>query len=313
MAINNTTPAVTDFSHFGALRAAADRHDPKALQQAAKQFEALFTEMLLKTARETKIGDDLTGEQGDFYKDLFDQQMSVHLASGKGLGLADMLVRQLGGTQHPAAATAASTASSGLNSLNGAAPAAAPSADTTTPATGSSEPTADINDPSWQPKSREDFVAAILPHAQKAAAELGVPTRALMAQAALETGWGQKIGKQSDGGNSFNLFNIKAGGSWNGASSVQATSEYGNGAWKHEDAAFRSYPSIGAAFDDYVKFLRNNPRYANALNCGDIQGFAHGLQKAGYATDPQYAQKIVGVACSAEMSTAIGATQFVNA
>ena len=94
----NATTAVTDFGQYAGLRAAAQHNDPKALRQAAQQFEALLTETLLKTSRQTKLGDDLTGAQGDFYNDLFDQQMALHLSAGKGLGLADMLVRQLGGT-----------------------------------------------------------------------------------------------------------------------------------------------------------------------------------------------------------------------
>ncbi|MFI4981198.1 MAG: flagellar assembly peptidoglycan hydrolase FlgJ, partial [Nevskiales bacterium] len=267
----------TDFSQLAALRTAAKRNDPQALHKAAQQFEALFTEMLLKSSDQTKFGDDLTGQQGEFYKDLYNQQMALHLSSGKGLGLADMLVRQ-------------------LNGLHGGStpPTHAP------PPSSATGPTSDADN--WQPKSAQDFVDTIRPHAEKAAAELGVPARALIAQAALETGWGQHMAKQKDGSSGLNLFGVKAQGGWTGASRKQQTSEYENGQLTNTRADFRSYNSIGAAFDDYVKVLKSNPRYADALRSGDVHGFAQALQKAGYATDPHYAQKLVKVAYGTQMN-----------
>jgi flagellar protein FlgJ len=289
--------AATDFSQFAGLRAAAQRHDPAALRKAAQQFEALMTETLLKTSRQTQFGDDMTGEQGDFYKDMFDQQMAMHLSAGKGLGLADMLVRQLGGLQAGVAQSAAAGATSvkayaQVQSASGTDATAATSA-----ATGG-----------WQPKSAQDFVDAVRPHAEKAAAELGIPARALVAQAALETGWGQHLPQQDGDGTGLNLFGVKAGSSWSGATTSRDTAEYQSGQWSTEKANFRSYGSIGAAFDDYVQFLKTNPRYASALRSGNVQGFAQGLQQAGYATDPQYAQKLMRVAYSARMSDAYGAS-----
>lgn len=266
--------SATDFGQLAALRTAAQRKDPEALHKAAQQFEALFTEMLLKSADQTKFGDDLTGQQGDFYKDLYNQQMALHLASGKGLGLADMLVRQLGG-----AAAAQSQA---------AAPAAA--------ASGAAGGASKAHEAGWKPKSAQEFVDAIRPHAEKAAAQLGVPATALIAQAALETGWGRHMAGHKDGGSGLNLFGVKAQAGYGGASSTQQTKEYENGQWTATRASFRAYDSIGAAFDDYVGFLQNNPRYAAALRSGNVQGFARGLQQAGYATDPHYAQKLVKLA-----------------
>jgi flagellar protein FlgJ len=274
--------SATDFSQFTGLRAAAQRKDPAALKQAAKQFEALFTEQILKTARETKFGDDLSGEQGDYYNDLFDQQMAIHLASGKGLGLADMLVKQLGGT-------------------SGIAPAGTAAATSTASADTASTTAADASTP-------ESFVASIRPQAEKAAAELGVPTRALLAHAALETSWGQHI-PSSAGTSSNNLFGIKASGTWTGSSATSATQEFEAGRWSQQNAAFRSYGSVAQSFNDYVHFLKNNPRYADALKAGTVSGFAQGLQDAGYATDPDYAQKLIQVAYSPQMSRAIDATR----
>jgi flagellar protein FlgJ len=207
------------------------------------------------------------------------------MASGKGMGLADMLVRQLGGLHGGGGAT--QTGQGATQAGSG------------TTAAGNSD---------WQPKSAQEFVDAVRPHAEKAAAELGVPARALIAQAALETGWGQHIGKAGDGSSGFNLFGIKAQSGWSGPSLSQATAEFQDGQWTTGQANFRSYGSIGAAFDDYVKFLKDNPRYADAIRSGNVQSFADGLQKAGYATDPQYAQKLLRVANSAQMAGAYNAS-----
>ncbi len=140
----------------------------------------------------------------------------------------------------------------------------------------------------------EGFVASIWQHAQSAAKELGVDARALVAQAALETGWGKRHIKHADGSTSHNLFGIKANG-WNGAVARVPTLEFRDGALRRETADFRAYGSYAEAFDDYARFLTENPRYRQALAAGDAAGFAHGLQAAGYATDPAYAQKILGV------------------
>ena len=292
--VNDATSA-TDFSQLASLKLAAQRNDPKALHQAAQQFEALFTEMLLKTSDETKFGDDLTGQQGDFYKDMFNQQMALHMSAGKGLGLADMLVRQLGG-KHA-----------------GAAPAAAPGTTALQPTGGATTASAAANSGS-APKSAQEFVDAIRPQAEKAAAELGIPARALIAQAALETGWGQHMAKQQATGNSdVNLFGVKAQVGWSGASQTRQTTEFQNGRWTSEQANFRSYGSISASFDGYVKFLKDNPRYADALRSGNVQGFAQGLQKAGYATDPHYAQKLMKVAYGRQMAATYDAHTVVSA
>jgi flagellar protein FlgJ len=286
----NAANAVTDFGQYTGLKAAAQRKDPAALHKAAQQFEALFTEMMLKAAHQTQFGDDLTGPQGDVYKDLFDQQLAVQMSSGKGMGLADLLVRQLGG---------AAGAPSPAQARN---PAAA----------GSSDGTSAVS-PHWKPKSAQEFVDAVRPEAEKAAAELGVPARALIAQAALETGWGQHLARGKDGAHGFNLFGVKAQGGWSGASSEHLTGEYQNGQWTQQRDSFRAYGSIGAAFQDYVQFLKGNPRYAAALRSGDVHGFAHGLQQAGYATDPNYAQKLVKVAYGAEMAGAYDARNIASA
>jgi flagellar protein FlgJ len=153
----------------------------------------------------------------------------------------------------------------------------------------------------------EGFVASIWTHAQQAARELGVDAKALVAQAALETGWGRKLVQRNGGGSSHNLFGIKASG-WSGERATSGTHEYVDGVRRNETASFRAYTSVGDSFADYVKLLKNSPRYQNALQAGgDVRGFAQGLQKAGYATDPSYAAKIAAIAGGPTIERAIAA------
>jgi len=153
----------------------------------------------------------------------------------------------------------------------------------------------------------EGFVAGIWAHAQTAAKELGVDARALVAQAALETGWGKRQITHGDGRTSHNLFGIKATG-WSGDRATVGTHEYVNGARRNETASFRSYSSPAESFADYVRLLKSNPRYQKALEAGtDVRGFARGLQQAGYATDPSYANKIASIAGGPTIERAVAA------
>ncbi len=154
----------------------------------------------------------------------------------------------------------------------------------------------------------EGFVASIWGHAQQAARELGVDAKALVAQAALETGWGRKLIQRNGGaGSSHNLFGIKATG-WSGERATTGTHEYVNGVRRNETASFRAYGSVGESFADYVKLLKNSPRYQNALQAGtNVRGFARGLQQAGYATDPSYAAKIAAIAGGPTIERAVAA------
>lgn len=281
---------VNDLGELARLRLSAKTNAPEALRTAARQFEAMFTQMLLKSARAASPGDGLFGsDQTAFYQDMYDQQLAQSLSSGKGLGIADLLLRQ-------------------LQQVGGHA--SAPAVPTPPPASDAAAPTETIAPapPLKAAQNPEAFVSNILPHAQKAAAELGVPVRTLVAQAALETGWGQHVIARSDGASSNNLFNIKAGRSWNGDSAGSATHEYENGERRSETASFRSYASVAQSFDDYVSLIRNNPRYAEALrHAGDGAAYAQALQRAGYATDPGYAQKIQRIAQGPTLQLAMAA------
>jgi len=276
--INNSFYA--DPQGLTALRADAKAQDPAALKEAAKQFESLFTQMLLKSMREANksFGESMfESEQTDFYQDMFDDQMAVHMSQGKGLGLADMLVRQLqGGIGPTTSGHSAPAAGASLISASG-------------------EPRA----PSPEPLalSKADFVQQMLPHAEAAARELGVDPHALLAQAALETGWGKSVPCNSSGECSFNLFGIKAGSSWSGSAVNVPTLEFEEGVAVRKVERFRAYESPADSFRDYAKLIGGNARYENAVGTGnDVGAFASALQQGGYATDPNYARKLVAVA-----------------
>jgi flagellar protein FlgJ len=256
-----------DFRQFAALRRGAAANDPTVLREAAKQFESLFTKMMLESMRQAGFGDPMFGsDQGDMYQSMMDDQLAIQLSQGKGLGLADMLIRQL---SHGAAAGGAQT-----------------------------EPGTNVVDDA----GKQRFIEQVMPHAEAAARELGVDPRALVAQAALETGWGTS--QPADGKvASHNLFGIKAGGSWHGASLTSETTEYVAGLAGVESARFRAYGDVAESVADYVRVLRDNPRYAAALNTGgDVRAFATALQRGGYATDPHYANKLVAVAAQLGLS-----------
>jgi flagellar protein FlgJ len=268
------TSFYADPQALSSLKREARAQDPAALKEAAKQFESLFTQMLLKSMREASksFGDSMFGsDQADFYQGLFDDQMALHLSQGKGLGLADMLFRQLmqssGDGERIAAIEASAPAHPGNTTHRAVA------------------------------QSKEDFVRTYLPYAEQAARELGVDARALLAQAALETGWGKSVPCTATGECSYNFFGIKATGRWSGATVSVPTLEFEDGLPVRKAERFRAYSSPADSFRDYAALIRNNPRYGAALGAGsDVASFASALQRGGYATDPEYADKIVAVA-----------------
>jgi peptidoglycan hydrolase FlgJ len=279
--LNNSFYA--DPTSLTALKREASAQTPEALRETAKQFESLFTTMMLKSMRDATPGDSLFGsDQQDFYQDMFDQQLSAQLSKGKGLGLADVLMRQLMQATG-ISEEAVGGATSGATGLTAPVPAAG----------AASAPTAKT----WPPRTQEEFVSAILPAATAAGRELGVDPSTVIAHAALETGWGKSVPVGKDGQPSFNLFGIKAGGSWKGDSTSSATNEFFGGRMQQVKADFRSYGSPEASLGDYVKLLQGSPRYAAALGTGsDVAAYAKALQRGGYATDPDYANKLTAVA-----------------
>lgn len=300
----------TDPASLTALKAQARRDDPGAGRAAAREFEALFVQMMLKSMRATSFDDSaLNGASVGFYRDMFDQQLAVDLASRGELGIADMLERQLSLTGDEPASVDRSRLVSlrpgvaalppGLERMPAQAAAATARAwlaDIPDPAEAVVATVATRSPVGAYGESPEAFVRALAPLADAAAEQLGTRPEVLLAQAALETGWGRHV-MPGQAGSSHNLFGIKAGRSWPGPVSSVRTVEYVNGNMTTERADFRAYRDPAASFSDYAALIGGKPRYAPVRAAGaDIRGWAQALQDSGYATDPQYAEKIISIA-----------------
>ena len=299
---------LADAGNLSALKQAAAHGNPQALREAARQFESLFTSMMLKSMQEANFKDPLFGsDQSDLYQEMYDDQVAAEMSKGKGLGLADMLVQQLRGglagtsssrtlnvSSIPASAQPRTAGPGGLPP--GTATGTAPTSNTTTGANaGASAATASTTCPTSAQQAA--FAQGLWPEAQQAARQLGVNPVTLLAQAALETNWGRSVPQSAGGGTSNNLFGIKATSGWSGPAVTNSTREYSGGTASTVKAQFRSYGSASHCFQDYVDLLKGNPRYAAALGTGnDVQAFGSALQQGGYATDPAYASKLTAVA-----------------
>jgi flagellar protein FlgJ len=356
--------AFTDLNRLNQLKVGKGRDSEANIHKVAQEFESLFMGEMLKAMRKAGdvVGDGnfMNSNESKAYRDMYDQQLAVTMSKGQGVGLAEVLERQLGQTLHPSASRANPFAqfASGVASstVNAADTAAAPAlrddsqlinqrrlslparltdrllAGIAPPSTAQAagQPLAKndwlaaksfaaptdkplniadsdaisgrrIAQPPLAPgksafSSPQEFVATMLPMAQAAAEKIGVDANFLVAQAALETGWGKSIIRQQDGSSSHNLFGIKAA-DWQGESARVLTTEYVDGKPTKESASFRAYGSFEQSFNDYVSFLQNNGRYDNALDAAaNPKHFVRELQRAGYATDPQYANKVTQIA-----------------
>ena len=323
LSANASLSTWADLSGFDQLRAAAQRDGKAALPAVAKQFEALFTQMMLKSMREASdsLGDAMgDSDAGKAYRDLYDQQLSVTLSQGKGLGIAQMLMRQLGGQAAPT--SDAGTSIGGIGSPMAAGAADGPDGigdPTKLPANADQfqrrlanvvEAGRELGRSAmkWLPQNAQEFVRALAPYAEAAAQKLGLSVRTVLAQAALETQWGKHMPRAADGSTSFNLFGIKAGGNWDGQKVSVPTLEYENGVAVRRHAQFRAYDSPAQSFTDYANLIASDPRYASVRGHGDdMHGFANALVSGGYATDPGYAAKIAAVAASPQMREALAA------
>ncbi len=313
-----------DTQGLNQLKLEAKQSSPESLKQAAQQFEAVFMNMLMKSMREATPQEGMfESEQTRMYTSMLDQQLTQRMAS-RGIGLADVMVRQLSiamsmppaveGETPDAGAAAPGLPAQGFP-LNIAVPLASQALPAAASGIASAARMGDVpqgdldllsvnSDPlrakargeSSAPAHVDAFVQRMLPHAQEASASTGIPPQFMMGQAALETGWGRAEIRAADGQNSYNLFGIKAGSGWRGRTVDIVTTEYVNGKPQKQVDTFRAYDSYADSFRDYANLLRANPRYQNVLAQGrDATGFAQGLQQAGYATDPNYAQKLASV------------------
>ncbi|NIE74412.1 flagellar assembly peptidoglycan hydrolase FlgJ [Pantoea sp. Tr-811] len=355
--------AYTDLNRLSSLKH-GDRDSDANVRKVAQEFESLFVSEMLKASRKASdvLADDnpMNTETVKQYRDMYDQQLAVSMSrEGGGIGLQDVLVRQLSKNKatpantspfpriegnapalwgnkvaEPVRAQASATRNdvAALNSRRLALPSrltdrllagivpSATGADATTntaavpardgqqvaraiaiPDNGLRITGRAVAQPPLAPKKAfsdsDDFVATMLPMAEQAAKRIGIDPRYLVAQAALETGWGKSVMRNSDGSSSHNLFGIKASGNWEGDSARAITSEFRDGQFVKETASFRSYDSYQDSFHDLVNLLQNNSRYQDAVKSADNpEQFVRELQKAGYATDPSYASKISQIA-----------------
>ena len=288
------TDVYTDFSGLAKLKTEARQNSPEALTKVASQFESIFLNMVLKSMRQAKLADGIMdSDQSKFFQDMYDQQLAVHLSASPGIGLADLIVKQLSPKQSD------DVEKMGVedylkHSIQRRLQIQPEKSQTVLKSQRTPLSAAVNKQQNLSPK--QQFVEQLLPYAKQAAQQIGVDESVLIAQAALETGWGKAVIKHEDGRSSFNLFNIKAGRGWQGAKVDKVSLEYRDGVARKQKSAFRAYQSYQESFMDYARFIKQNPRYGQALKqAGDAEQYMHELQKAGYATDPGYAKKVLRI------------------
>ncbi len=300
-AISSTTLSsadklAVDANSLTELKNATTKNTPAAIKETAKQFEALFVSMMMKSMRKAMPADGpMDSEQGKMFTSMLDEQISQKIAS-RGIGLSDMLAKQMmvnAGIQmpgkNPAAPAAAAPAA--------AAPTAAAVTHVVNPITQHAQDLKTASPTLTKSQAQvQAFQNKLTCCAQAASDATGIPANFMMGQAALETGWGQHQISAANGQPSHNLFGIKAGKDWTGKTVSAVTTEFVNGVPTKKLEKFRAYDNYDQSFNDYAKLLQGNQRYKNVIaNAKDAYGFAQGLQKAGYATDPDYAKKLINV------------------
>ena len=275
--------AATTYTDVNALAALKrDPNSPAAISAVARQVEALFLQMMLKSMRDATAAEQTDSNEMGMYQDMFDKQVALSISQHADLGIGRLLKRQLAGKSAPSIVK--------LNSGE------------SMPATPAEVPAAAIA------HSPAVFVNRIMPSIQRAAAGLGVNPLGMLAQAALETGWGQRIPRNADGSSSHNLFGIKAGDGWTGARAAADSMEVIDGVATPRRSTFRAYGSIEESVNDFANLLKNSPRYRDVLAAGgNPGGYAAGMAKSGYATDPDYGNKLNQILGSDTLQWALGA------
>ena len=275
--IGNSSGLAVDTQSLAGLKARAATDPRAALREAARQFETLFMNEVVKSMRSTTLSNGLLDNSGtQLGNELLDSQLSSQLAGLPG-GLTNAIMKQ-------------------LERQMGTAPDQAPNANADAASALPAVPAAPVLSPSASAIPQAGAAAFVDQHseaAEAAEAETGIPAAFMVAQAAHETGWGRKQIRHADGTPSHNLFGIKAGAGWSGPVAEVATTEYINGRPQHVMARFRAYASDAESFADYARMMKTSPRYQRALaGASTPRAFAQGLQKAGYASDPAYADKL---------------------
>jgi peptidoglycan hydrolase FlgJ len=285
----------TDLNALQALKNSPN--SPATIKAVSEQVEAMFLQMMLKSMRDAsdEISGSETSNETSMYQDMFDKQVALTLSKRQDLGIARLFERQLGGGKSPLA------------------PAAGPMPLPRT--TGNVAPAGDRNGPSAGAEEGASlyehaaaFVQEVLPTIQRAAAAIGVNPLGLLAQAALETGWGRRMPRNADGSSSLNLFGVKAGGEWSGARAVADTVEVSGGVATQRRTAFRAYGSIEESVNDFAGLLASSPRYRETVAAGgSAQAYIQSIAQSGYATDPDYGNKLNQVLNSGALRAALTA------
>ena len=328
MSISNQTDFYLNFQQFGDMKLGARSGSDDAAQSVAQQFEGLFVQQMLAAMRSAvKIDTGQDSSYMNFYQEMYDKQLAQTVAGQNRLGVAKLIMQQMPGNE---AESENSSTAPGLDFNPVRVATLSPDiASLKPPVVTSDVISSDHQNPSrmlpavteetptvrvskvvdndfaevsrieqannrWQ--SPDKFIADILPQAQAAADTLGISARLLVAQSALETGWGKHTMKYADGRSSNNLFGIKTGPDWQGPSLHKTSLEFRDGILQSQVSSFRAYDTPAQSFSDYVKFIHSNPRYQQALTLtGDDQAFIREIHGAGYATDPQYADKVLNI------------------
>ncbi|MDO8959049.1 MAG: flagellar assembly peptidoglycan hydrolase FlgJ [Rhodocyclaceae bacterium] len=314
-----SVPSIFDTQSLTALKGDLKKADPQALKATAQQFEAVFVQMILKSMRAATPQDGMfDSDQTRFYQEMLDAQLAQVMSAKGGVGLAAVIERQL---SRPDAVVAPDfeggiplmppTRSLPLGPAQRAYPLPADRAPPPLPIDSSpvrpalpaiSTPAAISGAGDGQTQA---FVNSVWPHAAAASQQTGIPPHFMVAHAALESGWGRAEPRAADGRPSYNLFGIKAGGNWQGAVVSAPTTEYVGGVAEQRVERFRAYGSYAEAFQDYAQLLAKSPRYREVVASTDAAGFARGLQRAGYATDPLYASKLERIIGGPTLRTAL--------
>jgi flagellar protein FlgJ len=279
--LSTATNTYTDVTGLEALK--RDPNSPQAISAVAQQVEALFLQMMLKSMRDASAAQETDSNEMGMYQDMFDKQVALSISQHADLGIGRLLRRQLEGRSAPGSA---------LRIGSGA----------TAPAVPASPPTAAIA------HSPAEFVNRLMPSVQRAASALGLDPKGMLAQAALETGWGQRMPRNPDGSASNNLFGIKAGDEWTGRRASADTMEVVNGVAVQRRTSFRAYSSIEESVNDFASLLKNSPRYRDVVAAGsDAGGYVDSMGKSGYATDPDYGNKLNQILRSDTLQSALSA------
>jgi flagellar protein FlgJ len=269
----------TDVNGLAALK--RDPNSPQAINAVAQQVEALFLQMMLKSMRDATAAEEGDSNEMGMYHDMFDKQVALSISQHADLGIARLLKRQLGGKAAP-----------GALKLGGG---------DSAPAVPSLPSAAIAHTPA-------EFVNRVMPYIRRAAERLGLDPSAMLAQAALETGWGQRMPRNADGSTSHNLFGIKAGDEWSGARATADTVEVIDGVATPRRASFRAYASVEESVNDFANLLKNSPRYRDVIAAGgDASAYVASMGKSGYATDPEYGNKLTQILRSDALTSALSA------